>query len=432
MKRIRFDVPKWHLFLHRDARGLPRASQYDSPIKMIEDELFDRLYSGELDPLPASSQDDQFRSQAEAIHQACENLPAFGRLASECRGDPMAAATAVETLMKEVGAGPLAEQQGSTSTSPKVNPIRRRLVRACEAAFVSIDKLRELLLGIEGIVFGGQLPGTGTGLGGPLPAGAIRDLSNRLRHDARLRQILMLAGRFKRIAAAKRRQKIRHGADEIADVEQGAEIGRLLPSELVKLRHPKLRLLFMKNLIEGQAMQYQLIGNAPLGKGPIIVALDKSGSMNGPPDIWATALALALMAEARRERRVFALLAFDHRVKHEAIVRADEPLPEAALFTSCDGGTNISGAIARGLEIVKRNEGQMKKADIVLVTDGCSSTEMAPKLREDAVSLGVTILGLGIGPGVDRVELEPWCDAVATVNDLNQLEGSISSLVFAG
>jgi hypothetical protein len=119
-------------------------------------------------------------------------------------------------------------------------------------------------------------------------------------------------------------------------------------------------------------------------------------------------------------------------VKHEAIVRHDEPLPEAALFTSCDGGTNISGAIARGLEIVKRNEGQMKKADIVLVTDGCSSTEMAPKLREDAVSLGVTILGLGIGPGVDRVELEPWCDAVATVNDLNQLEGSISSLVFAG
>ena len=44
----------------------------------------------------------------------------------------------------------------------------------------------------------------------------------------------MAAGRFKRIAAAKRRSKVRHGADEIADIEQGADLGRLLPSELAK------------------------------------------------------------------------------------------------------------------------------------------------------------------------------------------------------
>ena len=55
-------------------------------------------------------------------------------------------------------------------------------------------------------------------------------------------------------------------------------------------------------------MQYLLSGNEPLGKGPLVVLLDKSGSMDGPRDIWATALSLALLDQAHRERRPFALV----------------------------------------------------------------------------------------------------------------------------
>ena len=138
----------------------------------------------------------------------------------------------------------------------------------------------------------------------------------------------MLAGRFKRIAASKRRQKVRHGADEVTDIEMGADLGRLLPSELVKLTHRTHRMLLLKNLLERQAMQYQLVGNEPLGKGPLVVLLDKSGSMDGPRDIWATALSLALLDQAHRERRTFALLAFDYRVKFEAVVKPGEPFPK--------------------------------------------------------------------------------------------------------
>jgi hypothetical protein len=58
----------------------------------------------------------------------------------------------------------------------------------------------------------------------------------------------------------------------------------------------------------------------------------------------------------------------------------------------------------------------MKKADVVLVADGGSDAGMAPKLREQALALEVTILGLGIG--VEREWLAPWCDATATVTDL--------------
>jgi len=176
-------------------------------------------------------------------------------------------------------------------------------------------------------------------------------------------------------------------------------------------------------------MQYQLIGNEPLGKGPLVVLLDKSGSMEGPRDIWATAVALALLEEAQRARRVYALIGFDYHVKHEAVVRPGEPLPEEALFTACAGGTEIAVALARGLELIRGNSGPLKKADIVLITDGGSDTSSAARLRDDAAALRVTILGFGIG--VEREWLTPWCDTVQVVHDLAKLSDTSADSLFA-
>jgi uncharacterized protein with von Willebrand factor type A (vWA) domain len=151
--------------------------------------------------------------------------------------------------------------------------------------------------------------------------------------------------------------------------------------------------------------------------------------MDGARDIWATALSLALLDQAHRERRTFALLAFDYRVKFEAVVKPGEALPEEALFTGCGGGTEISSALARGLEIIAGDQGVLKKADVVLVTDGGSDAGTAPKLREQAQAMGVTILGLGIG--VEREWLAPWCDHILTIMDLNTLDEASANALFA-
>jgi uncharacterized protein with von Willebrand factor type A (vWA) domain len=262
-----------------------------------------------------------------------------------------------------------------------------------------------------------------------MSANTVRALAARLRSDARLKQIALLAGRFKRIAASKRRQKFRHGADEITDIEQGADLGRLLPSELLKLTQPRLRLAFMRSFVERAALQYLLVGNAPLGKGPLVVLMDKSGSMDGPRDVWATALVLALLEQAQRERRMFALICFDAHVKFETIVKPGEPLPEAALFTGCAGGTEIRVALQRGLEIIRTNPGAMKKADVVLVTDGGSDTASAEALRNAAKEIGVTILGLGIG--VEREWLSPWCDDIQVVQNLDSIDDASATKLFA-
>jgi hypothetical protein len=60
MKRLIFDVPRWHLLLHREARGLKRASEDDAPELQFQDELFDRLYSGNGERLAAGKEDSRF------------------------------------------------------------------------------------------------------------------------------------------------------------------------------------------------------------------------------------------------------------------------------------------------------------------------------------------------------------------------------------
>jgi uncharacterized protein with von Willebrand factor type A (vWA) domain len=421
MKRVLYDVPRWHVYLHRDSRGLENATDRDDPITKFEDEVFDKLYSGDLERLDEKDQDRKLGAWAHGVHRACEELPAFTRLVQECQGEPMAAGTAVETLMAALK--PQVPQDGDEKPP---EAIRRSIGSACEKASQAVEELHETMDGLADV---GLMAGTGTQKGGAMNAKPIRALAARLKSDHRLRQIAMLAGRFKRIAASKRRQKVRHGADEVTDIEMGADLARLLPSELVKLAHRTRRMVLIRDLMERQAMQYQLVGNEPLGKGPLVVLLDKSGSMDGPRDIWATALSLALMDEARRTRRMFAMLAFDYRVKHEVVVNPGEPLPEDALFTSCAGGTEIAIALARGLELIASNQSALKKADVVLVTDGGSDAQMAPKLREQASGMNVTILGLGIG--VEREWLAPWCDEIQVVTDLNHIDDTSAEMLFA-
>jgi Mg-chelatase subunit ChlD len=421
VKRIVLDVPKWHVFLHRDARGLEATSPRDDAARKFEDELFDRVYAGESERLPDREQDPKLRAWADGVHAACDRLPAFHRLVEECRGEPLAAGTAVEALMAE-----LTPQLPTTPEQPPPQNIRRIVGSACQQASASIDELRDAIQGLESVGVGW---GSGTAVGCALPGNAIRSLAARLRSDDRLKRIALLAGRFKRIAASKRRQKLKHGADEIADIEQGADLGRLLPSELLKLSHPRLRAAFLRSYVERAALQYELIGHESLGRGPVVVLLDKSGSMDGPRDLWATALTLALLDQAQRERRVFALVCFDDHVKFEAVVKPGEAMPEQGLFVSCAGGTDIGAAVVRGLEIIKGNEGPLRTADIVLVTDGASDTASAAVLREAARLVGVTSLGLGIG--VEREWLLPWCDEVQTVSNLDNMDDAVADRLFA-
>jgi uncharacterized protein with von Willebrand factor type A (vWA) domain len=152
--------------------------------------------------------------------------------------------------------------------------------------------------------------GMGPGQPGSNDPRAIAEIYKRVRNDSALRKICELAGRFRRVAASKQRQKVTHGLDDVVGVEPGGDIGRLLPSELAKLMVPELELDTLRRIIERQAMCREHHAVEPVGKGPMVCVVDESGSMAGARAHTAKALALALAWVARQQRRWCGLIAF--------------------------------------------------------------------------------------------------------------------------
>lgn len=422
MRRIVYEVGRWPCYLHRQARGLEMASPTDPPLLQFEDELFERLYAGEAETMPEARQNGRWADWARAVHHACEQLPDFHRLSDETRGDADAAALAVEELVDQLGdsINKLDSQQ------PKEDEVRRLVRLGAQAASDAVDELRDAVAGLGGVAFaigrGGQVCRHGE-------SRPNLGLALKLKADPRLKRIAKLAGRFARIAESKRRSRVKHGAEEIIDVELGNDVGRLLPSELVKLRHPRLHALALRDLVERKSMQYALEGKDRLGKGPLVLLLDKSGSMEGAKDEWSTAVALALMGMAQAEARTFALVAFTEGIEYEAIIKPGEMLGEDALGLACGGGTCIDHAVDWGLQIIEKHPGRIQEADLVLITDGGSDPELAPALRSRASELGVSVLGIGIG--VERHNLEPWCDVIEAITSLDTVEDGAATALFA-
>src|SRR5262245_62472889 len=90
----------------------------------------------------------------------------------------------------------------------------------------------------------------------------------------------------------------------------GGDLGRLLPHELARLVIPELEDDVLRRLVEGQVMCREYRATEPVGKGPVIVCVDESGSMEGEKAHTAKALALALAWVARHQGRWCALVGY--------------------------------------------------------------------------------------------------------------------------
>lgn len=141
------------------------------------------------------------------------------------------------------------------------------------------------------------------------PDRILRFLS-RTRRSEKLRRIFDLAGKMRRLAASKQRSKMIHGSDELAGVTLSDHLMRALPSELANLAHPVLRLDAIRRFAEKQLLTYEMRSPDKVGKGPVIVCVDQSGSMGGHKGESAMALGLAMAWIAAQQKRWCALLAF--------------------------------------------------------------------------------------------------------------------------
>jgi uncharacterized protein with von Willebrand factor type A (vWA) domain len=256
------------------------------------------------------------------------------------------------------------------------------------------------------------------------------DLARRLTADAGFRRLADLVGRMRNLARARQRHRLNRTADELHGIELGGELGRLLPSELGSLAHPLRRLDLWRRVLERGALQYRLDTRRREGRGPMVVAVDCSGSMeqldgDGTRLERAKAVAMALVDTARRQRRACAILLFNAQVVYRALLRPGpfhagwlSQLTELAAVAP-SGGTDFHEPLKEAVLLV-RSEPAWGSADLVLITDGhCRLTDrQRDEFLEQKQALGLRVCTLLLA-GSSPEEVGRWSDRLWQVGRLD-------------
>lgn len=178
-------------------------------------------------------------------------------------------------------------------------------------------------------------------------------------------------------------------------IRESDDLSSIIPSEAALLAEPETAPLFYLKFAEKKLLTYDYeareesnVRQDPprerrkvLRRGPLVLAIDTSGSMAGDREHSAKALTLALARIALRQRRAVHLISFSSGTTELTLEPPRVSLSRLVQFLmlSFHGGTEIPLALDRGLVMFK-NEG-FHRADLVFVTDA-----QAPPLDQRRVA----------------------------------------------
>jgi len=174
------------------------------------------------------------------------------------------------------------------------------------------------------------------------------------------------------------------GRTEIRGVRFGDEWASLVSSEAALLAFPETQNLFFKKSAEGELLIWDHFTPAPFSvkdprrtlerqkrndRGPMVIALDTSGSMRGKPEEVAKAAVLALLRVALEENRACYLINFSSQTRCLDLSELATSLPELLRFLefSFHGGTDLGPALRECLRVL--DQGAFREADILVISD---------------------------------------------------------------
>lgn len=277
--------------------------------------------------------------------------------------------------------------------------------------------------------YSGQGTGGSTGDGKGLTLREKLQLAGKVGKSDKLKQVAELCGRMTRIALATQKSKIVHPPDEVVGITLGSDLARVLPVELGKLADPVLEPLFFQAYTEKRLQQLDLIGHERQGRGPIIVALDSTGSMamqlgsKYTKEVWSKAVTMALLAIARLQKRDMVVLHFAeyHKAKIFEFPKGEgkpSELMSNTEFFFNGNSTYYEAWMQQALSLVEQSK--YNKADVIIVSDGevrisaileqdWNTRRKAREMRAYGVLLGAP----GAAPTLARVS-----DAITTIDNL--------------
>jgi uncharacterized protein with von Willebrand factor type A (vWA) domain len=258
-------------------------------------------------------------------------------------------------------------------------------------------------------------------------AGAHIELGHRLARNPKLKRMAQLVGRMRESARALRQKLYERANGEVYEIGLGAELNRLLPPELLSLRHPILRRDFARRFVEGELLVYALRAREEKGRGPMIVCLDGSSSMAGDKEVWSKAVTLTLLDIASRQRRRFRSICFSSPDTPLQILDLNRRQPYAAdmrrVFELAEyfpgGGTDFQKPLTAALECLRRS--RHKRGDIVFITDGeCRvDPDWLREFKREKDKLGFSLFSVLIDVGPSSLgALKDFSDHITSVSQL--------------
>lgn len=231
-------------------------------------------------------------------------------------------------------------------------------------------------------------------------------------------ELLRIIGRLTQEYAQKSARKYRGDTGEVCEIGVGNDVPRLLVEELVALSD-KSDPLALPRFMDRTMGQIEVETKETAVKGDVIFLLDESGSMsmrvhpNAPAgctrEAEAKGLVIAIAHAMLRQGRSVRVLFFQSTVTHRVdicpadIARRSNGMPVASqklaeiAARGTNGGTLFDAPLTEAMDVLE--SGKMNGADVMMVTDGCSSVSDATSDRAKALRKkhGVTFYGLAVG-----------------------------------
>lgn len=272
-----------------------------------------------------------------------------------------------------------------------------------------------------------------------------RNLAEKLK-SGKFLKFAALVGQFKLVARGAKRSKVSTVPDEVAGLELGQDIGNLSVEALIELCTPELELKFLNSYVNHELVQKKVVGPHALGKGPIVVVCDESGSMGaacygGTREMWSKALSLALCDQARRNKRDFYYIGFSSGTETYTVKFAKGRIDHTKLVQFVEhffgGGTYPFPALMEAAKIVESYK--TNRPDIVFITDGEFGEPGGYYNKDDSnfyqewnrIKAATDMQTFGIAFDCNPREMKKFADTVINLEDLHSDPNKMAN-VFAG
>lgn len=397
---------------------------------------------------------------ASKIHNEASDMKEWQQLRRRCQGNGFSSAMATEQFLSMVlsnvpqqskgnnknnsqgtllgGTGVGGDTPGKAKGSqgkgsegdPDGSVVRKVIRRAVREAKIAADEAVETVGSLNDI-FG--LPGSEPGQPETMKdLQEVRKLYESVRNNHKLKSIAKLAGRIRRISDTKKRTKVREGVGAVKGITMGGDVSRVIPSELAGMRSKNrlMRLETIRRIIERRALCLEMKSEQPKGRGPIVVCMDESSSMQGDRDTWSKAVALTLLSVATQQNRDWCVIGYSGSINHQTMIaagKADINAVSLALSKGCHGGTDFNAPINAALNVIDESS-NLKEADIIFITDGEGSVneDTANRLNAYKNDEGLSFYVVGIG---NKGELSRSLGAIATtIINVNSVTGDFDDI----